>query len=49
MWGVTPGAPVPPAVRGEFIVELGKVWGVSLHDLAEEMESYELGAGAAGP
>ena len=40
-------APVPPAVPGEFMVHLGAGWGGSLHDLADEMESFELGAEAA--
>ena len=40
-------APVPPALPGEFMVHLGAGWGGSLHDLADEMGSFELGAEAA--
>ena len=38
--------PVPPAVPGEFMVHLGADWGGSLHNLADEMGSFELGAEA---
>ena len=44
---VTPGLPLPPTVPGEFVVHLGAGWGGSLHDLADEMGSFELGAEAA--
>ena len=44
---VTPGAPVPPAVPGEFVVRLGEDWGGSLHDLADGLAEFELGAEAA--
>ena len=40
-------APVPPAVPGEFLVRLGQGWGGSLHDLADGLTEWELGAEAA--
>jgi len=40
-------APVPPAVPGEFTVKLGQGWGGSLHDLADGLAEFELGAEAA--
>jgi len=39
--------PVPPAVPGEFLVRLGQGWGSSLHDLADGLSEWELGAEAA--
>ena len=39
--------PVPSAVPGEFMVELGRGWGGSLHDLADSLAECELGADAA--
>ena len=43
----TTGAPVPPVVPGEFTVWLREGWGGFIHELAEEMESYELGSKVA--
>ena len=40
-------APVPPVIPGEFIVRLGEGWGGSIHDLADGLEEWELGAEAA--
>ena len=39
--------PVPMAVPGEFLVRLGEGWGRSLHDLADGLAEFELGAEAA--
>ena len=39
--------PVPSAVPEEFLVRLGQGWGGSLHDLADGLEEWELGAEAA--
>ena len=39
--------PVPPTVPGEFLVMLGAGWGGSLHDLADGLAEFELGAEAA--
>ena len=39
--------PVPSAVPGEFVVKLGAGWGGSLHDLADGLAEFELGAEAA--
>ena len=39
--------PVPPAVPGEFEVRLGQGWGGALHDLADGLAEWELGAEAA--
>jgi len=39
--------PVPTIVPGEFTVRLGEGWGGSLHDLADELAKWELGAEAA--
>jgi hypothetical protein len=39
--------PVPPAVPGEFEVRLGEGWGGSLHELADGLAEFELGAEAA--
>ena len=39
--------PVPPVVPGEFEVRLGEAWGGSLHDLADSLAEFELGAEAA--
>jgi len=36
--------PVPAAVPGEFLVKLGQGWGGSLHDLADGLSEWELGA-----
>ena len=36
-----------PAVPGEFVVRLGEDWGGSLHDLADGLAEFELGAEAA--
>ena len=44
---VTPGAPVPPSVPKEFVVRLGNGWGGGLHDLADGLAEWELGAEAA--
>ena len=44
---VTPGLPLPPTVPGEFVVHLGEDWGGSLHDLADGLAEFELGAEAA--
>ena len=40
-------APKPSVIPGEFIVRLGEGWGGSLHDLADVLAEYELGAEAA--
>ena len=40
-------APVPPAVPGEFVMRLGESWCGSLHDLADGLAEWELGAEAA--
>ena len=40
-------APVPSAIPGEFTVRLGEGWGGSLHDLADGLAEFELGAEAA--
>ncbi len=39
--------PVPLPVPGEFEVRLGEGWGGSLHDLADGLAKFELGAEAA--
>ena len=39
--------PMPVAVPGEFLVILGQGWGGSLHDLADGLAEFELGAEAA--
>ncbi len=39
--------PVPPTVPGEFLVRLGAGWGGPLHDLADGLAVFELGAEAA--
>jgi len=39
--------PVPLAVPGEFLVKLGQGWGGSMHDLADGLAGFELGAEAA--
>jgi hypothetical protein len=39
--------PVPASVPGEFTVRLGEGWGGSLHDLADGLNEWELGAEAA--
>jgi hypothetical protein len=40
-------SPVPACVPGEFTVRLGEGWGGSLHDLADGLSEWELGAEAA--
>ena len=40
-------APIPPIIPGEFVVRLGEGWGGGLHDLADGLAEYELGAEAA--
>ena len=40
-------APMPPAIPGEFVVRLDEGWGGSLHDLADSLAEFELGAEAA--
>ena len=40
-------APVPAAIPGEFVVKLGGGWGGSLHDLADGLVEWDLGAEAA--
>jgi len=40
-------APIPPIIPGEFVVRLGEGWGGSLHDLADGLAEFELGAEAA--
>ena len=40
-------APVPPVIPGEFVVRLGEGWGGGLHDLANGLAEWELGAEAA--
>jgi hypothetical protein len=39
--------PMPPAVPGEFMVKMGQGWGGTLHDLADGLAEFELGAEAA--
>ena len=39
--------PMPATVPGEFEVKLGQGWGGSLHDLADGLAEFELGAEAA--
>jgi hypothetical protein len=39
--------PVPAKAPGEFTVRLGEGWGGSLHDLADGLSEWELGAEAA--
>jgi len=39
--------PVPMVIPGEFEIRLGAGWGGSLHDLANGLAEFELGAGAA--
>jgi len=39
--------PAPLVVPGEFLVILDRGWGGSLHDLADGLAKFELGAGAA--
>ena len=39
--------PAPFVVPGEFLVILGRGWGGSLHDLADGLAEFELGAEAA--
>jgi len=38
--------PVPQVVPGGFVVKLGQGWGGSLHDLANGLAEWELGAEA---
>ena len=40
-------APVPSVIPDEFTVRLGEGWGGGLHDLADGLAEYELGAEAA--
>ena len=39
--------PVPLTVPGEFVIRLGEGWGGTLHDLADGLAEFELGAEAA--
>ena len=39
--------PVPSTVPGEFEIRLGEGWGGSLHELADGLAEFELGAEAA--
>ena len=40
-------APMPSVIPGEFMVRLGEGWGGNLHDLADGLAEWELGAEAA--
>jgi hypothetical protein len=39
--------PIPVVIPGKFVVRLGEGWGGALHDLADGLAVYELGAEAA--